>query len=66
MLLDTDRGLPSTRLANPSVPDSPFYSSRPFSADARERLYSRGFLLTGESLERANKKGAGVGSKINI
>lgn len=47
------------------VPDSPFYSSHPSSADGRERPYSRGFLLTGELPERANKKGAGVGSKIN-
>lgn len=32
----------------------------------KDLTYSRGFLLTGELPERANKKGAGVGSKINI
>lgn len=40
----------------PSVPDSPFYSSRPSSADARERLLLQGLLphwgIAGESKQK--------------
>lgn len=49
---------PAPDWPTPSVPpDSPFCSSRPSRADARERDFTpRGFLLTGELLGRANKK----------